>query len=370
MRTLFVLLLICIAALFLANYVIEPSYTLLARVPAQLREKQFHEARHECERILKLRPSLFAETANNKLGVAHLTAAQSEMEKNNYSAAQDWLTGLLDRSGAPTGSEDRARQLLKELPRLHYRRAHELFLAKDYETALVEYQQIERLYKSDPILDHAKHEFFAAEIESARAMNASADPETALDRLNRLSQSPRLPPLMVTRALQDVPDLSERAIRGRINRHEFDAAFALMENLPERFPDPEIAPRLREVIARFDLELFNVALEAPDRQRKASDSAPAATSVAGDEKVIFRARNETGYPLRLVYADSQQRVEIAVPAHATREVALAPGRYLAGVYWPGERRFRPKREQMTFRAGESVEKIFRLAPRKGVTQEG
>jgi tetratricopeptide (TPR) repeat protein len=364
MKTIFVLLLIVSAALFGALYVIDPAWTLLVRVPGLMQDKQFHEAKQQCERVLNLKPSLFAQTANDKVGAVHLAAAQAEIEKHNFSAAQDWLTGLLNRTGAPTGSEAKAGHLLKELPGLHYQQAHALLLQKEYEPALAEYQEIERLYKDDPVLDRARPEACIAEVEAAKKLDDGGDPEAALDRLSRLPQSWRLPPWMVTKALYAVPDLSERAIRGCVNRGDFEAAFALMQNLAERFPDPEITPRLKDVIARFDLELFQVALEAPERQRKAAGSPAAAAAVAEDEKVVLHVKNETQFPLRLVYV-GPQRVEISLPAQATREVTLAPGRYLAGVYWP-DRKFRPSRQQVTFQAGQSVEKLFRLAPQKEV----
>jgi tetratricopeptide (TPR) repeat protein len=352
------LLLFVSITVFTTLYVAEPAWTLLVRVPAQIEAKQFHDAKHQCERVLALKPSFLAETANTQIGATHLAAAADEIAKQNFSAAQDWLNGLLQRAGEPTGSETEAGHLLKELPALHYKQAHALWLAKDFEPALIEYEEMERLYKNDPILMRVRPEACLATVELAKQLNEAGDPEAALDRLSRL-QVPHLPPHMVKAAWQDVPDWGEKAIQGRLDRSEYDRAFALMEAMDDRFPgDPELAFRLKDLRARFDLKLFHVALEDPTRQRK--DAASRANAkVAEEEMATLNLQNESSHPVRFLCV-GPQRVEITVPANSTHQVELAPGRYLMGAYSPETRKIRPKRWQKIFRAGEASNYLWKV----------
>jgi hypothetical protein len=358
MRFLIYLLMLLTLLCFSALYVVAPWLDLQFGVERKVAAQDFHGARQLCAHALALKPSLFYAWANERLGEVSLAAAEAELRKPapGFSAAQDWLAALVKREGDPTGSEGRAAHMLKELPGLHYNYARQMLQRGEYEHALSEFGEIGRLYPDDPVQQRLRTEAHIAEVETARALNDSGDPEAAINRLAGLEYATHLPPVMVQKAQSAVPELAERAIRGRIRQGNVGHAFELMESLRSRFDDPEVSNGLSDVRARIDLELFNVALESGVRGKAAAQSA----RPDGPDRAIVRIRNGADSPMKLIYV-GPQRVEVDLPAHGERTFELVPGRYLSGAYWPASREIRPIRREEVIREG-MYSKTFEVSP--------
>jgi hypothetical protein len=361
MKTAFLVLLLLALGVFSIVHVCQPILALHFGVNSSLDKKDFYQASQQCKRILALKPSLFEEEAASRIGDIAIAAAESELQKPDpdFSLASDWLSELIKRDGPSTCSEERARHLLKRIPELHYAHAHQLFLHNDYDRALAEFGEIQRLYEGDPIQSRIKTEAYTTEVEAAVAQSKSGDPEAALDRFAKLSQATHLPPVMVARALAAVPGLAEQAIRARIGRGEFAYAFDFMERMDSRFAEPETTARLKELRAKIDLELFGKTLDSGPYIEAAHQKPTEPPFHNDDEKAVLVVRNDTISPMRLIYV-GPRRAEIEVPLHGERRIALAPGHYLAAVYWPTNHNLRAKREECVLNAGV-YEKFFGMA---------